>query len=101
LHDLDDVEIEQPLFYGLTPRSVMSTPTTITHDYEYRRDGVFGQLCVQPYATDVSPARSRTRQGNLRSEPLNQIRHCFGAPTGGTPLFDRTLTLKKHECIFT
>ncbi|MCX7009002.1 MAG: hypothetical protein NTY53_17435 [Kiritimatiellaeota bacterium] len=33
----------------------------------------------------------------LRSEP--QIRNCFGAPTGGTPLFDRRLTLKNNARI--
>ena len=44
MHDLDNAEIEQPLFDGLTPRSVMDTPTTNSDVDEYRRGGLTNQL---------------------------------------------------------
>jgi hypothetical protein len=46
LHDLDDVEIEQPLFAGPTPRSIMGTPSTNSNADEYRRSGLAGQLLL-------------------------------------------------------
>lgn len=68
--------LQQPHFDSLTPRSVMSTPTTITDVDEYRRGGGSGQLLVQqprlPASRTICSARRRVVRPN-RDAPARKL----------------------------
>ena len=49
---------------------------------------------------EANGVKAEAIPAGISGHKSNQIRNCFGAPTGDSPLFDSTMTLTKHARIF-